>query len=696
MHMKFNLPELGIEVEIGKFARQAHGAAWVKVGNNIVLSTVVAAPAGKSFAGFFPLTVEYRERLSAAGKIPGGYLKREGRLSDHEVLISRIIDRPIRPLFPTYYFDEVQLLSTVYSSDGAFPASILSLIGSSIALTISEIPFMGPIGGVQIGRINGEWKFNLSHEEIEKSDTSIIVAGTKNGISMVEGNCNDLSEAELIDILFLAHEKIKAQVDWQLEIQKAVGKQKLELSSEYDWDALQKRVDAFVAEDDMTSVFGETKKERSIAMDALRDKVVQNFVADFEAGTLTEEIVSHLFENRIKVLLSDVLAKKQVRMDGRKLDEVRPISVEIGLLPCVHGSSVFMRGETQALSSITLGTSQDAQKVDSLFGATQERSFMLHYNFPPFSVGEVRAIRGVGRREIGHGFLAESSFRNVLPSENSFPYTIRSVVDILECNGSSSMATVCATSMALMDAGVPISQMVGGIAMGLVKDSQSNYHVLTDILGTEDALGLMDFKVTGTEKGIMAFQLDIKDKVGLPRELLMKALEQARTARLHILKKMSETLAAPRAEISSLAPRISSFKVPQDKIGAIIGPSGKVIKEIIAKTKTQIDIEDDGTVKIFSKDEAAAKEAGNWIKTIVGDIEPGSSYDGIVRRVVDFGIFVELVPGKEGLVHISSIARDKQRDLERMYKINDIIKVKVIHFDKETGRIRLIAPELEK
>lgn len=694
--MKFSLPELGIEVEIGKFARQAHGAAWVKIGNNVVLSTAVAARATKDFAGFFPLTVEYRERLSAAGKIPGGYLKREGRLSDQEVLISRIIDRPIRPLFPSYYFDEVQLLSTVYSADGSFPASILALIGSSIALTISEIPFMGPVGGVQVGRVNGEWKFNLSHEEIEKSDTNIIVAGTKTGISMVEGNCNDLSEKELIDVLFLAHEKIKAQVDWQLEIQKEIGKQKLELSSTFDWDALQARVDSYVAEQDMTGVFAETKKERSLAMDTIKEKVIQNFAAEIEAGTLSADIVSHLFENRAKVLLSDIIGKKQTRIDGRKLDQVRPISVETSLLPCVHGSSVFMRGETQALSSVTLGTSQDAQKVDSLFGATQERSFMLHYNFPPFSVGEVRAIRGVGRREIGHGFLAEASFRNVLPTEEAFPYTIRSVVDVLECNGSSSMATVCATSMALMDAGVPISQMVGGIAMGLVKDSQGGYHILTDILGTEDALGLMDFKVTGTTKGIMAFQLDIKDKVGLSRDLLFKALEQARTARLHILNKMADTLAAPREEISSLAPRIFSFKVPQDKIGAIIGPSGKVIKEIIAKTKTQIDIDDDGTVKIFSKDEAAAKEAGNWIKTIVGDIEPGSCYDGIVRRVVDFGIFVELVPGKEGLVHISSIARDKQRDLERTHKINDIIKVKVIHFDKETGRIRLIAPELEK
>lgn len=697
MQKKFSFPELGLEVEIGKIARQANGAAWVKLGGNVILSTAVAGKSPSEFPGFFPLTVEYRERPSAAGRIPGGYLKREGRLSDAEVLVSRLIDRPIRPLFSKYYFNEVQLISTVYSSDGLFPASILSLIGSSLALTISDIPFLGPIGAVQIARVNNEWTFNVGYEETANSDAKIVIAGTKSGISMVEGHCNNISEEEMIQLLFQAHERIVRQIEWQEEIQREIGKQKSPESSDTtDWNHWENKVAQSVTEKDVETLFNVNPKEkRSQVEKELEEKVLAVFATDIAEKKVSEKIINYLLENETKKHFSNILARKKSRLDGRGFEEIRQISSEIGILPCVHGSSLFTRGETQALSSITLGTAQDAQKIDTLWGGTKERSFMLHYNFPPFATGEARPIRAVGRREIGHGYLAESSFINVLPPEKDFPYTIRSVVDITESNGSSSMATVCATTLAMMDTGIPISAMVSGIAMGLVKDSADNFHVLTDILGTEDAYGLMDFKVTGTDKGIMAFQLDIKDKVGLPKQLLERALDQAKKARLHILAEMRKVISAPREEISKLAPRITSFKVPQDKIGAIIGPAGKIIKEIIAKTLTQIDIEDDGTVRIYSQNAEAAQEAESWIKTIAGNVEPGSVYNGIVKKIAEFGIFVELVPGKEGLVHISTIDRNKQRDLNKTIKPNDRLKVKVVYFDQETGRIRLVAPDLE-
>jgi polyribonucleotide nucleotidyltransferase len=695
MHQKFSLPELGLEVEIGKFARQADGSTWIKSGNNIVLSTVVATKEPKEFAGFFPLTVEYRERTSAAGRIPGGYMKREGKLSDIEVLTSRIIDRPIRPLFPHDYFNEVQLLSTVYSSDGKFPTSILSLIGSSLALTISSIPFMGPVGAVQAGKVNGEWKFNVSHEDMATSQADIIIAGTQNGICMVEGNCNGIAEQELVDLLFQAHELIKKQVLWQLDIQKALGVKKAEIKAAIDWKLWKDKVTNFFPENFAEVLFTASKEDRGIAMDSLQSSVLKHFEEDIKNGLVAGSVIKYLFSSLIKDVLPNMIGKKNIRVDGRKLDQVRPIYSEVSTLPCAHGSSLFQRGETQALASLTLGTAQDAQKVETLLGGMQQRAFMLHYNFPPFATGEVKPMRGTGRREIGHGYLAETSFAFVLPSQEEFPYTIRSVVDVLESNGSSSMATVCSTTLALMDAGVPIKGMVSGVAMGGIRDASGKFHILTDILGMEDEFGLMDFKVTGTEHGIMAFQLDIKDKAGLSREVLVHALEQARIGRLHILGEMRKVMTASRADISSLAPRVTAFKIPQDKIGLIIGPSGKNIKEIIAKTGTQIDIEDDGTVKIYSKSGSSALEAESWIKTLCGDIEVGTTFLGTIRRFAEFGIFVEIVAGKDGLIHISSISKNKQRDIDRLYKINDKIKVEVVALDKETGRIRLVAPDLE-
>jgi polyribonucleotide nucleotidyltransferase len=696
MHKVFSLPEQGLSIEIGKYAKLADGAVWIKAGNSIVLATAVASKQTREFPGFFPLTVEYRERTSAAGKIPGGYIKREGKLSDTEVLTSRLIDRPIRPLFPSNYFNEVQILATVYSSDGKFPTSILGILGSSLALTLSPIPFLGPVGAVQAGHVNGKWVFNPTFEELNQSDAQITIVGTKAGICMVEGHCNNASEKELADLFSSAHEIIKKQVDWQIEIQNELKIKKIEIVDEIDWTSWKKRVTEVLPSDFLEQIFAATKVERSEGVDAIKRSVIEKFSDAIKAEEINESVISYIFDSIVKEMLPDYIIKKQTRVDGRRFDEIRKIFAEVSPLPCVHGSAVFQRGETQAMASLTLGTGHDAQRVETLLGGEKERSFMLHYNFPPFATGEAKPIRGASRRDIGHGYLAESTFINVLPSQETFPYVIRSVVDILESNGSSSMATVCATALALMDAGVPIKDVVGGIAMGLMRDASGKLHVLTDILGMEDAYGLMDFKVAGTEKGIMSFQLDIKDKIGLPQELFIDALERARKARLHIIAEMKKALAAPRPQVSELAPRVFIVKVPTDKIGMIIGPSGKNIREIVARTGTQIDIEDDGTVKIYAKSKEAALEAETWIKTISGDIELGSVFNGIIRRIAEFGLIVELVAGKEGMVHVSTISRTKQRDFDKLYKIGDKLVVKVMAVDRETGRIRLIAPDLEK
>lgn len=690
----FKLPELGFEVEVDKFARQADGTAWLRHGDTIVMSTAVATPEERDFMGFFPLTVEYREKTSAAGRFPGGYIKREGRLNDTEVLSSRLIDRPIRPLFPKYYFNEVQVISSVYSYDGKFPPGVLAIISSSLALTISKIPFLGPVGAVQIGRVDGKWVFNASVEEMEKSNVELIVAGTKDGVCMVEGHCDSLTESELIEALFLAHEQIKQQVDWQLEIRKELKVEEPDLTSLDEWKVWEEKVRGHFKSESCQALFAPTKEEQSKALKALKEDVVGFFEKEIESGVTSKSKILFLFDSLLKEYLPNMVAQKKSRLDGRAFDAVRQITAETALLPTVHGSAMFRRGETQALSSLTLGTAQDAQRMENLEGE-HERTFMLHYNFPPFSTGEVKPIRGVGRREIGHGYLAERSFTHVLPDQENFPYTIRSVVDMFESNGSSSMATVCATTLALMDAGVPIKDMVGGVAMGMMKDSGGTSHILTDILGSEDAFGLMDFKITGTDNGIMAVQMDIKAKAGLTRDLLERALEQARVARLHILKTMRAVLDKPRAQLSQLAPRVISFKIDPEKIGAVIGPGGKTIKEITGATDTQIDITDDGLVRVYSTTGKGANQAEQWVKTLVGEIEVGTTFDGIVRRVAEFGMFVELVPGKDGLVHISSIARDRQRTLAKDFKVGDTLKVKVIAVEEETGRVRLIAPDLK-
>ncbi|MBD3273620.1 polyribonucleotide nucleotidyltransferase [Candidatus Dependentiae bacterium] len=697
MQKTFKLESVGLEVEIGKYAKQADGAVWIKSGDNVVLSTAVATKEPKDFMGFFPLTVEYREKTASAGKFPGGFVKREGRLSDHEVLISRLIDRPVRPLFPSSYFNEVQLMSTVYSYDGEFPSDVLAIIGSSLALTLApNIPFLGPIGAVQACKIDDKWVFNTSYKDLLTSRSHIVIAGTNDGICMVEGYANNISEEDLSDLLFQAHELIKEQIEWQLKIKSELNIKDHEIESNFDWDLWEKKVNDFLPENFASALFVDEKSNRDAAMAKLQEDLLSNFAQDIKEEKVSKSILVYIFNNLLKKALPDLIISKDIRVDGRKFDEVRPISSEVGNLPRAHGSALFTRGETQALASITLGTAQDAQIIEHLAGGTLEKKFMLHYNFPPFSTGEVRMLRGVGRREIGHGYLAEKSFINVLPMHDKFPYTIRAISDVLESNGSSSMATVCATTMAMMDAGIPISDMVSGVAMGLIKDSNGKFQVITDILGMEDALGLMDFKISGTKKGIMAIQMDIKAKSGLTKEVLGKALEQAKKGRLHILDKMQQVMNEPNKQVSKFAPRVISFKVPVDKIGGIIGPSGKVIKEIISETGSQIDISDDGTVMIYSKDAKSAERAKSWIKMIAGDIEVGSVHQGIIRRFTDFGIFVELVPGKDGLLHISKIDRELQKNLTEKYKVGDKLKVKVLSYDKDSGRTSLMSPELQK
>ncbi len=695
MSKTFILPEAGLEVVVGKFAGQADGAAWVKCGDNVVLATAVTSKEDKDFMGFLPLTVEYREKTSAAGRIPGGYIKREGRLSDTEVLTSRVIDRTLRPLFPSDFFNEVQVMATVYSADGNFPLAVMSIVGSSLALGLSQMPFLGPIGAVYACRVEGKTVFNLGLEKDLTSDVHILIAGTRDGICMVEGNCELLNEDEMVELFFEAHEEIKKQILWQDGIIAECGKQKSGSKAPFDWQHHQDLVSAWVAENNVPAAFfGASKQEQATQTKAKKEAFREAFATVTSEHGVPHAVLNFMFDTAIKEQLPDLIVSKGHRFDGRGMDDVRAISSEVALLPQVHGSSLFQRGQTQALACVTLGTAQDAQKVERLVEGVQERPFMLHYNFPPFSVGEARPVRSVGRREVGHGYLAENSFLKVIPAQTDFPYTIRAVVDILECNGSSSMATVCATTLALMDAGVPLKEMVAGIAMGLIKDSSDTYHVLTDLLGSEDALGLMDFKVTGSDNGIRAIQMDIKAKKGLSRELLRTALVRAKAAREYILKEMRTTLDAPRSEISDRAPKVTQLTIPVDKIGVVIGPSGKVIKEIIAQTDTQIDIEDDGSVRIYAKDSSAARRAEQWIRVLVGDIQEGAVFNGVIKRFAEFGIFVELVPGKDGLLHVSSIAKDKQKNLTQLYRVNDVLRVKVVSSDPETGRVKLFAPDL--
>ena len=688
MVKKFTLPEFGYEVEIGKCARQADGAAWFSQGGTVVLATAVSSPS-KDFPGFLPLTVDYREQFSAAGKIPGGYFKREGKSSDREVLIGRLIDRSMRPLFPVQYFEQLQIITTVYSVNKEYAPNVLGLMASSIALTVSKIPFMGPIGAVEMVRLDGKWIANPLFSESQKSDSRIIIAGTQEGICMVEGSGNHLNESELVDVLFMAHEKIKKLVEWQKEIQKELGQPKQEIEDVYNWKEWENRIESFLTPELIKSVNIPDKVLRNEQLDKIRDSFTQKYAQEIGDSAEIKKVIAFILDQTMQVKFTELIFLQGKRIDGRSFDQVRDIKVEVGILPFTHGSALFTRGRTQALVTATLGAGDDEQKIESIMDNEPEGTFMLHYNFPPFSVGEVKPQRGPGRREVGHGYLAASAIRKVLPSNKDFPYTIRIVADMLESDGSTSMATVCGSTMALMQAGVPINEMVSGIAMGLLRSKEGKFTILSDISGFEDAFGLMDFKVAGTRNGITAIQMDIKYKGGFSRDIFDDALAQAKNGRIHILHEMQKVMSAPAAELSPLVPKLVTVKVNQDKIGAIIGTGGKVIREIIAKTNTSIDIDADGLVKIFGAPGADIEMAINWVKTLAGQIDSGSIYTGKIKRLADFGLFVELVPGLDGLVHVSNIPRDKQRTFLRDYKMDDVVTVEVLEYDESTGRVRL-------
>ncbi len=688
MVKKFSLPEFGYEVEIGKFARQAEGAAWLTHDGTVVLATACSAPS-KDFPGFLPLTVDYREQFSAVGKIPGGYFKREGKSTDREVLTSRFIDRAIRPLFPMQYFDQLQIISTAYSVNKEHAPNVMGIIASSIALTISKIPFMGPIGAVEMVRLDGKWIANPLFSESVKADARFVIAGTDEGICMLEGSGAELSESEFLDVLFQGHEKIKHLVKWQQDIQAEVGATKHGIDDVYNWKEWENRIESFLTPDLIKSVNLPDKIARNEQLDKIRDAFNELYKEQIGDSDETKRVIDFILDQLMQVKFTELIFSQGKRIDARSYDQIRQISVEVGLLPFAHGSALFTRGRTQALVTATLGGGDDEQKIENIMDHGADGTFMLHYNFPPFSVGEVRPMRGPGRREVGHGHLAASAIRKVLPDNKDFPYTIRIVADMLESDGSTSMATVCGSTMSLMQAGVPIKDMVSGIAMGLLKSHEGKFVVLSDISGFEDQFGLMDFKVAGTRNGITAIQMDIKYKGGLERDVFETALAQAKKGRLFILDEMKKVMSAPAPELSPLVPKLVTVKVNQDKIGAIIGTGGKVIREIIAKTNTSIDIDADGLVKIFGAPGADIDMAINWVKTLAGQIEPGSIYHGKIRRLADFGLFVELVPGLDGLVHVSNIPRDKQRTFLRDYKIDDVVTVEVLEYDESTGRVRL-------
>lgn len=690
MVRKFEIPDFGYEVEVGEVALQADGAVWFKHGGTVLLATVVSEPT-KEFPGFLPLTVEYREQFSAAGKIPGGYFKREGKPTDKEVLTGRLTDRAIRPLFPANFFNQVQIIVTVYSVDKIHAPGNLALIASSLALSISKIPFLGPVGIVEIGRVDGKWVVNPLFPDSVKSDVRLIVAGTEEGICMVEGSADELPEKEFVDLLFMAHTEIKKLVAWQKKIQEEIGAKK-EASDDFgfDWGVWEERINSVLTDSVVQGFFVPDKIERTNRISEARELIAERYAKEIEEAAIPQNVIDYVFDNRLRARIVDYIFALNKRIDNRSFDEIRPVDVRVGLLPFTHGSALFTRGRTQALVSVTLGSGQDEQRIEELMDDGENiGSFMLHYNFLPFSTGEIRPMRGPGRREVGHGYLAASALRNMLPNKEKFPYTIRVVSDILESDGSSSMATTCGATMALMHAGVPIRKIVGGIAMGLLMDSKNQFKVLSDISGFEDAFGLMDFKVAGTEEGITAIQMDIKYKGGLPRAIFETAMEQARRGRMHIIGIMKGVMSAPNPTLSDLVPKVMTVKIDTDKIGAIIGTGGKTIREISERSKTDINIDPDGTVKIYGVPGADIEMAVNWINTLAGNIVIGSRYKGKIRRFAEFGMFVELVPGLDGLVHISNIPRDLQRTFAKHYKLDDIVHVEVVDHDPVSGKIRL-------
>ena len=673
-----------LKLETGRMAKQANGSVLVTYGDTVVL---VAATAEKGSGGgkdFFPLAVFYVEKGYASGRIPGGFLKRESRLSDHETLISRIIDRPLRPSFEENYLADTLILATVLSHDMVHPSDVAAMNGASAALAISDIPFHNPIGGVRVGRIDEVLTINPSPEMLEKSDLNIFMAASKDAILMVEGEANNISESVMLDALWYGHEQIQPIIAMQEELMQSVGKKKRNVEAPETDIELKNKIEAVAPERLRKALSIKDKQERYESLDTLHDEMSIEILGDEPESDTVKEF-SQIFSDIKKEEMRSRLINENIRIDGRKPEEIRPITCETKVLPRTHGSALFTRGETQALAVTTLGAREDEKMIDSLDGISFKR-FMLHYNFPSFSVGETSVPRGPGRREIGHGTLAERGLSTLIPGKSEFPYTIRLVSEILESNGSSSMATVCAGSLALMDAGVPLKTATAGIAMGLISDGK-NHVILSDILGDEDHLGDMDFKVVGTEGGITALQMDIKIK-GLSREVVEKSLMQAREGRLHILNEMGKALKEPRQGLSSYAPRFITHKIAQDKIGTVIGPGGKMIKSIVDQTGVKINIDDDGIVSIMSRDHNAVDDALEMVKNLTRTIEIGETYTGPVKKVMDFGAFVEVFPGTEGLVHISNLAEGRVEKVTDVCKEGDVVTVKATGVDRR-GKIQL-------
>ncbi len=676
-----------ISIESGDLARQAGGAVVVRQGDTMLLVTATMAKEAREGIDFFPLTVDYREKTYAAGKVPGNFFRREARPGDIETLTCRLIDRPIRPMFPSGFKNETQVVALVISHDQVNAPDINAITGASAALMISDIPFEIPVAGARISRVEGKLIFNPTYEETANSDLNLVMAGTSDGIVMVEAGAKEVSEDDMMEALEFGHERIKKLVEIQIKLRELIGKKKLEVEEPKVDEALKGKIYELAS--------SRLNEAMQIAGKHERSDAIKQIKVDLKAGLSPEDQEEHagaikgIFHDLEKEIVRNLILDKQYRVDGRGLADVRPITIQTGYLPRVHGSAVFTRGETQALVTTTLGTSSDEQRIDSL-EFKGSKSFFLHYNFPAFCTGEVKFISGPGRREIGHGMLAERSLQTILPDKDTFPYTIRIVSEILESNGSSSMASVCGGSLSLMDAGVPIKAPVAGIAMGMIKDGD-RVAILSDILGSEDHLGDMDFKVTGTQNGINALQMDIKVE-GLDRELMGKALEQAKAGRLHILGEMDKALQTPREQMSKYAPRIITITVPKDKIRDVIGPGGKVIREIIDKTGVTIDINDDGVVSIASSDEEAANKAVEFVQNLVQEVEIGKIYLGKVKKIVDFGAFVEIFPGTDGLVHISQVCDRRIKNVSDEIQEGDEIKVKVIDVDQQ-GKVKLSRKE---
>ena len=675
-----------LSIETGEIAKQANGSALARYGDTVVLAAATAASDDRGDLDFFPLTVDYRERTYAAGKIPGGFFKREGRPSEKETLTSRIIDRPLRPLFPSGYNKETQILCTVLSVDNENDPDVVALVAASAALTVSDVPFLGPVGAVRVGYTDRQIVINPTTEELERGQLNMVVAGTREAIVMVEGGAQELPEDIVLSALENAHKALQDCIDIQLQLREQVGKEKLSVAPPATDAALLQSVQGMAGERLRAALALSGKLERQEALTALEQEVVTALEGSEQSDTgFTAKSIKGILHDMESAEMRRRILQEGRRADGRSLEDVRQISGRVSVLPRTHGSALFTRGETQALVVATLGTQGDEQIIDDLGGKTSKR-FMLHYNFPSYSVGEVRPLRGPGRREIGHGALAERAVRPVLPAHESFPYTLRVVSDIMESNGSSSMATVCGSVLSLMDAGVPIKAPVAGIAMGLIAEGE-DVAILSDILGVEDHLGDMDFKVAGTAEGITAIQMDIK-VTGVSGDIMVRALEQARKGRMHILREMESILDGPRVETSAYAPRIVTLKVNKDKVREVIGPGGKTIRGIIEATGVTIDIEDDGTVLIASANEKASQDAVQMVRDLTKEAEIGQIYMGTVRKIMDFGAFVEIFPGTDGLLHISQISEKRVNKVSDEVQEGDRIIVKVLEVDRN-GRIKL-------